>query len=236
MDRNIITLKRTAQLTGWLYFLFALAALYSYMYVGQKIFVAGDTGATAKNMLANEFLFRTSLAADIITNILFVVVILLLYRLLKQVNEAQAKFMAGFAAVAIPVSFIGEALQVTALYIFKGDLLKSFPAEQVQDMAAMLLKMGNNMGQLITFHWGLWLMPMGWLVYRSGFIPRILGILLWVNGLGYMISSFTFILFPDYTGTVNKIIYPTYFAGEVPLILWLMIKGIKTKPLMVETT
>lgn len=87
MDNNFVTLKRTAQLTGFLYFLFALIAIYGYMYVGQKIFVAGDIAATAKNMLANEFLFRTSLAGDIITNILFVVVIILLYHLLKQVNE-----------------------------------------------------------------------------------------------------------------------------------------------------
>jgi hypothetical protein len=236
MEVNLVSLKKTARLTGLLYFLFALVAIYSYMYVGQKIFVSGDIDATAKNMLANEFLFRTSLAADIITNILFVVVILFLCRLLKQVNEMQAKFMAWFAAVAIPVSFIGEALQVTALYIFKGDLLKSFAAEQSNEMAALLLRIGTNIGQLITFHWGLWLMPMGWLVYRSAFIPRIFGILLLINGLGYMISSFTFILFPGSIEAVNKLVYPTYFAGEVPFILWLMIKGIKAKKSAAITT
>jgi hypothetical protein len=229
MEENIISLKKTARITGLLYFVFALIAIYGYMYVGQKIFVAGNTAATAENMLANEFLFRTSLAGDIITNILFVVVIIFLYRLLRQTNETQAMFMAAFAAVAIPVTFAGEALQVTALQIFKGELLKSFQPEQAQETAALLLKIGNNIGRFITFHWGLWLIPMGLLVYRSGFIPRILGILLWINGLGYMISSFTSILIPAYLETINKIVYPTYFAGEIPLLLWLMIKGVKTK-------
>lgn len=229
MEEKIINLKKTARLTGLLYFLFALIAIYSYMYVGQKIFVAGDTGSTAKNMLANEFLFRSSLVADSITTVLFLVVIILMYRLLKQVNDIQAKFMAAFAAVAIPVSFIGEALQVTSLYIFKGELLKSFSSEQAQDIAALLLRTGNNIGQLTSFHWGLWLMPMGWLVYRSGFLPRFLGILLWLNGLGYMIAAITFILFPDSFAAVSKIVYPTYFIGELPLIFWLMIKGTKTK-------
>jgi hypothetical protein len=232
MEDDIITLKKTARLTGLLYFLFALIAIYSYMYVGQKIFVAGDTESTAKNMLANEFLFRSSLVADSLTTVLFLVVIILMYRLLKQVNDIQAKFMAVFAAVAIPVSFIGEALQVTSLYIFKGELLKTFSSEQAQDIAALLLRTGSNIGQLASFHWGLWLMPMGWLVYKSGFLPRFLGILLWLNGLGYMIAAITFILFPDSFAAVSKIVYPTYFIGELPLIFWLMIKGTKAKKRM----
>ena len=229
MEENIISLKKTARLTGLLYFLLAVAAIYGYMYISPKIMVAGDIAASGKNMLANEFLYRTSIASDVITNILFVAVVLLLYRLFKQVNEFQARLMAGLVIVAIPVSFIGESLSIVALQIFKGNLLKSFSTEQAQDLAATLLKIGNYSGQLITFHWGLWLMPLGLLVYRSGFIPRILGILLMINGVGYMISSTTFILFPDSLSFVSKLVYPTYFIGEIPLILWLLIKGVKNK-------
>jgi hypothetical protein len=236
MGNNIISLKNTARLTGLLYLFFALIAIYSYMYMGQQIFVKGDTAGTGKNMLVNEFLFRTGLAADIITTILFVTVIIFLYRLLKHINETQARLMAGIAAVAIPVSFIGQALQLTALFIFKGDLLKSFPVEQSQDIAAMLFRIGNNTGQLVTFNWGLWLMPMGWLVYQSGFIPRLLGILLWINGIGYITASITFVLFPASVEIVSKIVLPTYFIGELPLLLWLSIKGIKTKSLIAAET
>jgi hypothetical protein len=227
---NSTAIKKTAKLTGLLYFLLALAAIYSYMYVSPKIMAVGDMTATAKKMLDNEFLFRTTIASDIITNILFVLVIILLYRLFRQVNEILSLSMAGLAFVAIPVAFIGEALRLIALEIFKGNLMKSFSTEQVQDVSATLLKIGNFTGQLVTFHWGLWLIPMGWLVYKSGFIPKILGILLFVNGLGYMISSMTFILFPEWLSAVSKIVYPTYFVGELPLIFWLMIKGIRSNP------
>jgi hypothetical protein len=224
---NSTAIKRTAKLGGLMYFLLALGAIYSYMYVSPKIMVAGDIAATSRKTLDNEFLFRTSIAADIITNILFVILIVFLYRLFRQVNEILSACMAGLAFVAIPVSFIGESLRLTALEIFKGNLLRSFSTEQAQDMSATLLNIGNYTGQLVTFHWGLWLIPMAWLVYKSGFIPKILGILLFVNGLGYMISSTTFILFPESLPAVSKIVYPTYFIGELPLIFWLMIKGIR---------
>ena len=225
---NSIAIKKAAKLTGLLYFLLALAAIYSYMYVSPRIMVAGDTAATANKMLNNDFLFRTSIAGDVITNILFVILIIFLYRLFRQVNEIMSWCMVGLAFVAIPVSFTGESLRLAALEIFKGNLLKSFSTEQAQDVAATLLKIGNYTGQLVTFHWGLWLIPMGWLVYKSGFIPKILGILLFINGFGYMISSITFILFPESLPAVSKIVYPTYFIGELPLMFWLMIKGIRS--------
>jgi len=226
---NLTTIKKTAKLTGLLYFILALAAIYSYMYVSPRTMVPGDMAATAKKMLANEFLFRTSIASDIITNVLFVILIIFLYRLFRRVYEIPSLFMAGLAFVAIPVSFIGESLRLIALEIFKGHLLKSFSTVQAQDVAGTLLKIDSYTGQLVTFHWGLWLIPMGWLVYKSGFIPKILGLLLFVNGLGYMISSVTFMLFPESLSAVSKIVYPTYFIGELPLIFWLMIKGVRSK-------
>jgi len=224
-----MNLKKTARLTGLLYFIFALTAIYGYMYVSPKIWVSGDIAASAKKMLDNEFLFRTSLASNIITHTLFVLVVLFLYRLLRQVNEHCAKIMVGLVIVAVPVAFLGGALKMTALYIFKGELLTSFSSEQARDIARTFVKFASYSGQMVTFYWGLWLIPLGLLVYKSGFIPRIFGILLLINGLGYMISSMTYVLYPDSFESVSKLVYPTYFAGEVPFIFWLMIKGVNTK-------
>ncbi len=229
MGNNTMNLKNTARLTGLLYFIFALIAIYGYMYVSPKIMVAGDMAASAKNMLANEFLFRTTLASNIITHFMFLLVALLLYQMLRQVNERHAKFIVGLVMTGIPVAFLSGALKMTALYIFKGELLTSFSTQQAQDIAATFLKFGSYSGQMVTFYWGLWLIPLAFMVYKSGFIPRIFGILLLINGLGYMISSMTYVLFPDSFTSVSKLVYPTYFAGEVPFIFWLMIKGIKIK-------
>ncbi len=87
MEEKTTSLKKTARVTGLLYFLLAVGGIYSVMIVSPKIIVANDILATAKNMLTNEFLFRTSIASDLIINTLFVTIVLLLYRLFKQVNE-----------------------------------------------------------------------------------------------------------------------------------------------------
>lgn len=228
MESSNYSLRNTARLAGLLYFISAAGAIFGYMYISPKIIVTGDIAATSKNMLANESLFRMSIANDIISNILFLAVILLLYQLLNSVNRFQARLMAGLVIVALPVFFIADSLSIIALQIFKGNLLSSYSTDQAQDIAATLLRIGDYGSQLITFHWGLWLIPLGVLIYRSGFIPRILGVLLFINGIGYMISSATFILFPDFQAVVLKWVYPTYFIGELPLIFWLLIKGIKS--------
>lgn len=224
---NNPSLKNTARLTGLLYFLVAVFSMYGYFYLQGKIFARGDIATTAEKMLANESDFRSSIATGLTGNIFFLTTILFLRKLFKQVNETASELMMWFGIIAIPVLFIDEALQFTMLFIFKGDLLHSFTPAQSKEIAAVLLNISGNIGRLITFHWGLWLMPMGWLAYKSGFIPRIFGPLLWINGLGYMIASITFILWPDFLRTVSKIVFPSYFLGEFPLIFWLLIKGVK---------
>ena len=235
MELNYFSLKQTARLTGLLYILSAITAIFDYTYVSAKLSAEGNIVATADKMLANEVLFRTSLLTNIIGNILFVIVIIMLYRVLKQVNGTQALVMASIAFVAIPVSFIAESCRIAALYIFKGELLKSYPVEQAKAVAELLLNIGNYSAKLITFHWGFWLLPMGWLVYNSRFIPRILGIFLVVNGFGFIITSVTFILFPEYLGPVLRIIFPTFFLGEIPLMFWLAVKGIKIRSVQQST-
>jgi len=227
MKDKIVGLKKTARLAGLLYLLLALFAIYGYFIVSPKVMVSGDITATGNKMLVNELLFRTSIFTDVVANILFVAVVLLLYRLLRQINEFQAKLMVGLVMAAIPIAVFGSALKITALSIFKGEVFNSFPPQQMQQLASTFLKVGNFSGQIITIFWGLWLLPLGLLVYRSVFIPRILGILLLINGAGYIITSLTFILFPGYLATVSKFMFPTYFVGEIPFMFWLLIVGVR---------
>ena len=223
------SLNKTVRLTGFLYFLVAIAGIFNFMYVFPKIMAEDDIAATSRNMLANESLYRFSIAIAIVANMIFVTVVLLLHRLLRPVNELLAKLMAAFILITIPVSFVDEGIKFAVLQIFKGNLLRSMQEAQAQDLAALLLKVGDYMSQLSSFLWGLWLIPLARLVYRCGFLPKILGILLLLNGLGFIISSGTFILFPDHVASVNKHIFPTYFLGELPFMLWMMIIGVRKK-------
>jgi hypothetical protein len=181
-------------------------------------------------MMANEFLYRTSFVANAITNILFVAIVLTFYRLLKQINMNQARMMVALVIISLPIAFMTDVLEITALTIVKGGLLTSFQTEQAQQVALTLVRISGNSGQMLTLLWGLWLFPLGSLVYRSGFIPKIFGILLFINGTGYVINNVTFLLFPELQPMVVKFIFPTYFIGELPFIFWLLIKGVRSTP------
>jgi hypothetical protein len=227
MEQNLNTLKKTARFAGLLYLIWTITAFYSLMYVVPKTIVSGDAAATAKKILANEFLFRTGILNGMISSVVWVLMGLALYRLFRHVNERQTKLLIAFVIVQIPVVFITEALNITSLMLFKGEILKTFEINQRQDMAMLLLKINDYATITLEFFWGLWLFPFGYLVYKSGFIPRILGIFLILNGIAYVIHFLTHVLFPNYQGLVFQIATPIWTLGEISIMLWLLIKGVK---------
>ncbi len=131
--------------------------------------------------------------------------------------------------MAIPVTFLANIFNLTALKLVKGGIWQSLEPEQLNDLAEIFLRMGSYDTQMVQLFWGLWLIPFGLLVYKSGFIPRILGVFLILNGIAYIIQSFTFVLLPDYKSIVSQIAMPFMFLGEIPILLWLLIKGVKEK-------
>jgi hypothetical protein len=227
MEINSSSLKKTARLAGLLYLILVITGVYGIMYIPSQIIVAGDSVSTAKNMISNELLFRTGILNDIISNTIFLFLVLVLYRLFKQVNENQAKLMFALVLVQIPCVFMMEAFNITSLMILKGEILKTFDLSQRQDLAMLFLKI-NDYGILpLEMFWGLWLLPFGLLVYKSGFIPRIFGILLVIAGIAYMIDSTIAMLVPNYSVFVNKPTLLLVAIGEISITLWLLIKGVK---------
>jgi len=229
MEINSSSLKNTARLAGLLYLFLIITGVYGIMYIPSKIIVPGDSVSTARNIISNELLFRTGVLNDIISNTIFLFLVLVLYRLLKLVNENQAKLMFALVMVQIPIVFMMEAFNITSLMILKGDILKTFELSQRQDLAMLFLNI-NDYGTLpLEMFWGLWLLPFGVLVFKSEFIPRVFGILLVIGGIAYMVGSTTGILFPSYSSFIK---YPTLLLvaiGEISITLWLLIKGVKIK-------
>src|SRR4029079_15404682 len=115
---------------------------------------------------------------QLISQTIFIFLVLVLYRLLKKVNEYQAKSMVALVMVSIPIAFLIEVFNVTALMILKGEALKTLPPEQLQDLSILFLKIHGYGIMIVQIFWGLWLIPFGQLAYNSGFIPRVLGVLL----------------------------------------------------------
>lgn len=235
MENKAYALKRLANIAGFLYLLLIITGVYSLIFVSSKIIVIGESVSTSQNILSNEFLFRTSIINNIFSNTIWLFLGLALYSLFEQVNKNLSKLMFAMVIVQIPTAFIMSAFNITSLMIFKGEILETFQLSQKLDLAMLFLKI-NNYGTLsLEMYWGLWLIPFGLLVYKSGFIPRIYGVLLLIAGIAYMVDSSLFILFPDYRDFVNLPILLLVAIGEISITLWLLIKGVKYNKAITES-
>ncbi len=227
METKTYSLKQTARLSGLLYLIWIITGIYGLMYVPSHTVVRGDAAATASKILANEFIFRTGIVNDIVSSAIWVFMALALYRLFEGVNDRQAKLLVALVIVQIPAVFILEALNMTALKAFKGEVLNTLEPGQRQDWAMLFLKISDYATIALEMYWGLWLLPFGQLVYKSGFIPRILGVFLILNGIAYIIHCLAHLLFPDYQAFIFQLATPFWVLGEISITLWLLIKGVK---------
>ena len=229
MEEKIPSLKKTARLAGLLYFILAITGFYGIMYVPSKTIVKGDAVATANNILSNEFLFRTSIVTQLISVTTFLFLAMVLYRLFKQVDAHKAKLLVALVAVQVPIVYILETCRYTSLMILKGEVFKTMAAEQLPDFAMLLLKIHGYGIMTLEIFFGLWLIPFGQLVYKSNFIPRLFGVLLLIAGVGYMIDSLTFMLYPGYRSYTMPVAFTFSGIGELSIMLWLLIKGVRNK-------
>lgn len=226
MNNDTYPLKKTARIAGFLFLVWIITGLFSLMYIPAKINMKGEPADTARNILANEFLFRTGILVDLAGAAIWILLVLVFYRLFRQVHEFQAKLLVAFVLVQIPVVFMTDTCNMVALMLFKGDLAKALEPVQREGLGMVFLKINTYVTLVLEFFWGLWLLPLAALTYRSGFLPRFLGIWLFANGFAYLVLCFTGILFPSYGETVYKIAFPVFF-GEMALMLWLVIRGAK---------
>ena len=229
MEINSSSLKNTARLAGVLYLIWIITGLFAMFYIPSQINVQDDAATTAQNILSNELLFRTGIVNDLISSAIWVFLVLVLYRLFKEVNERQVKLLVALVIVQVPAVFFIEACNITSLMILKGEILKTFELTQRQDFAKLFLKI-NDYGVLtLELFWGLWLFPLAILVYRSQFLPRFLGVWLIIDGFALVVLSFTSLLLPEYKDMVFKITFLP-MLGEFAFMLWLLIVGARTAP------
>jgi hypothetical protein len=214
--------RRLARLAGLLYLIGSVAGAFGILY-GPSLAAPRDAAATAGNILASASLFRLSIASALLCQILFIFVVLALYRLLEVVNRAMAGLMVIFMLLSIPIAMLNELNNVAVLFLLSGSAsLNAFTAEQLHALVPTFLEL-HALGLDISFVVGaLWFLPMGYLVFTSGFLPRILAVLLTINGLAYLIDGFAAVLLPDLSVNLVK------FTGWVELVfaLWLLVRGI----------
>ena len=223
--------KNPGRFAGLLYVLFSIPGVFAMIYVPSKLIVHGDAAATASNIAASETLFRLGIAAQLISQAGFILVALALYDLLKGVNRRYASLMVTFVAVSIPIAFLNELNSIAALALVRGADFLSIVEKPQRDALAMLFLNLHFQGFVVDeIFFGLWLLPLALLVYRSRFLPRLLGVWLALDGLAWVIMSLTGILWPQYYDKVFTWAQPASF-GEVAFMLWLVIKGARAPAL-----
>lgn len=219
--------KKIARAAGFLYLMLVITSVYSLMYIPTQIFVKGNPAVTANNILANEFFFRLGIVSNLVSQIIFVFLVMTLFRLLKEVDGHRAGLMVVLVIVQIPIVFLIETFSITSLMIAKDELLNALSLEQKQDMIMMFFRIRSNGIAVLQIFWGLWLVPLGQLVYKSGFIPRILGILLIIAGTFIVIDSFIYLLTSNYPRILNTLATLMSMLAEFSIMFWLLIKGVK---------
>jgi hypothetical protein len=212
-----------ARVAGSLYLIANLFAPFTLLYLPSRFIVRGDAAGTANNVIASESL-RLGIVGNLFTFIANIFLALALYQLLKVVNKNMAALMVILFLVGVPIAMLNELTQLAILQLLGGaDYLSAYPTDQLQALAYLLLRL-HDQGLLIAhIFFGLWLLPMGTLVFKSGFIPKMVGVLLAIAGVGYVVQSFA--AFLGYN--VNIILFTG--LGELVFLLWLLIKGVNVE-------
>ena len=181
---------KSARIAGALYLSLVLVAPFSMLYVPGKLIVHGNAVATADNILAHETMFRLSIFGDLIGHVIFICLGIALYRLLSSVNKTWALLMVAFVLVSAAVGFLNTLNNIAAVILFRGGEFLSVLDKSQRDALAMLFLRLHSQGEFINeIFWGVWLFPFGLLVFRSGFLPRFIGIWLIIACFAYVALS-----------------------------------------------
>jgi hypothetical protein len=221
---------KAARVAGAVYLSLVLTGSFSLLYVPGRLIVRGNAAATAGNILAHQTLFRLGIVGNLLGSVIFICVGIALYRLLSSVNRTHAFVMMTFVLVSSTVSFLNELNNIGALLLFRGEeFLTVMDKAQLEALGMLFIRLHGQGIVINEIFWGLWLLPFGLLVWSSGFLPRILGALLIVGCFTWLTVSLTSLLQSSYANVVARAATLPEAAAELPIMLWLLIKGAKVR-------
>ncbi len=221
------SINKTARIAGLFYLLYMITTIGAQVFGRSRLIVFGDAASTARNIMAAEWPFRLSFVGDLVSAVLFFLAAWALYVLLKPVNPGIALSFVLLNAAGTAVYATNLLNQWAALLLLSGaDYLKAFQPGQLQALAMFFLTLHSNGSWLSQIFFAAWLLPLGYLVFRSDFLPRILGTIIMIHFFGWLATFFQFFLFPGFQA-LTSVTYPLGLISELGLTLWLLIKGAK---------
>lgn len=222
MSRN-----KKARIAGLLYLLLVICGITYLVYIPSTLIDLQNAATTIENIRGNELLFRLGIVTGICSFLIFILLPLALYNLLHEVNKIAAKLMVLFALISIPISFVNILNKFAVLDLINKPIYAETLGEATfQSQVLLYLENYNNGIQISQIFWGIWLLPFGYLVYKSGFLPKVLGLFLMAGCFGYLITFFGGFLYSDFSTTIiSDIVGFPATIGELGICLWLLIMG-----------
>jgi hypothetical protein len=218
--------RKTARMAGLFYLIFIITTVLASV-VRSRIIVSGDAAATANNIISSQGLFRLGFVTELVSAVFFVLAAWALYVLLKPVNKNLALLFLLLNLGGVAVECINALNLFSALQFLSGaNYLNVFQTSQLQALAMSSLNLYTSGFVIAQIFFSAWLLPLGYLVYKSSYLPRLLGILLILDFFGNLSWFLVFFLLPDY----GILAYPgnaISFIAEISLTLWLLIMGVK---------
>ncbi len=215
--------KKTGRQAGLAYFILVITGIFSLMYVPTQIYVGNDPAATVANIQSQESLFRLGMAIEMVSYVAFLLLPLILYKIFHRLNSTASVLMVAFAVVSIPITFSGILNEFSVLELVHASDL---PNSDIEADVMFYMKRYFKSHLIAQIFWALWLFPLGYMIYKSGLIPKILGIFLMLGCVGYLIDFFGRVIMPEF-GDLAIASYITIPAsiGEIGTCLWLLIMG-----------
>jgi hypothetical protein len=224
---NKTTLNKNARLAGFLYLVAGGCMAFTELYVRSNL-ISSDASITSESLLGSEMLFRIGLVVDLVGMTVFVFLPLVLYKIFRDVNRKQALLMVVLALISVPIMCVNTASSFAALVTLSGaDFLTAFSTDQRNALALLFLTIHSYGFWIAQIFFGLWLIPLGLLIIKSRYLPRIIGLLCIIAAIGYQVDSLTVFLAPEYSVAINPFaLAPAAFA-ELGVIFWLLAFGVK---------
>jgi len=227
------TNKKTARMAGFLYLIYIVVSIFADVLGRSKLIVLGDATITARNIMASAWQFRIGFVVDLVAGVIFLLTAWALYVLLKPVNKNLSLLFLLLNLGGVAVWCFSDLFLIASQLLFSGaDYLKVFQTEQLQALAMLSLYIYKyGFLGIAQIFFGAWLFPLGYLVFKSGFLPRFLGVILMVHCVVWLMGALQFFLFPGFIGItfvgITYLSYPIGFISEFGLTLWLLIMGAK---------
>lgn len=222
--------RALARIGGLLYLIIIVIGIFGEAFVRGRIVVAGDAAATAANLRSMEPLWRFGIAAEFVLLSCAIALTLIFFVLLRPVSRDIAYLAVFFNLVSIAVEAVAALNLVAALFpLGNASYLRAFAPEQLYAMASLAVKAHSYGFGVALIFFGFECLILGYLIFKSGFLPKTIGVLMQIAGWCYLINSFALILAPAFANRIFPAILLPCFVGEASLCLWLLVKGVNAE-------